>query len=273
MSNWAEGVEKDVIYEDGRENDFYDDDDDDDFDEEEEEFIDEEELWANAKLVRKVEADVDGNQFEVIKKVRQYHVDRPITEVDLRAGLKRFGKATADQSNIVSKEPPLALELGAVDQFERESRNEVKRLLHEVGNTEVKVNDSHLQIIVKEEHLKRQAEMANALKTDAGNRETTWGSNRTNAPKERDSQDFKRRVRVTNVGDNITEDNLRNIFGSDGAVVERVYLPRDRDTNQNKGFAFITFKEVSMAEQILKRHDYKFKNVVMHVTRALELKQ
>ncbi|CCW60672.1 unnamed protein product [Phytomonas sp. EM1] len=271
MSNWAEGVEEDVIYKDGRENDFYDDEED-ELEEEEEDFINEEELWADAKLVREVEADMDGNQFEVIKKVRQYHVDRPITEVDIRAAFKRFGKGTSDQSQIVSKEAPLALELGSVDQFERESRNEVKRFMNEVSNTDVKVPDLHLQIIVKEENLKRQAEAAKASKVDSSNGETTWGSNRTSAPKERDTQDFKRRVRVTNVGDNITEENLRAIFSENNCVVERIYLPRDRDTKQNKGFAFITFSDASMAERTFKRRDYKFKNVVMRVAMALDQK-
>lgn len=71
--------------------------------------------------------------------------------MDIRAKFAPYGKAKEDQSMLISHEAPMALEMGDADQFERESRNEVKRMLNEAMTMEVKVKDPHLQIVVRKE--------------------------------------------------------------------------------------------------------------------------
>lgn len=264
MSTWADDFNDNDVYEEIN----YD--DQEDASSPADNYADVEELWALADVVTEFEVDMDGNRFEVVKKVRKYHVDHPTTPADIRAKFATFGKGTANQSTLVSHEPPMALELGPVDQYERESRNEVKRMLHESSNATVEVKDKHLAIVEKREQTKKQeasAQRGTAAASSSG-AGATWASNRTStAPRDRDA-DVKRRVRVTNVADDITIDNLSTIFSVDGCEVEHVFLPRDKTTGNNKGFAFITFRDQSMAEKILKRQRVMFKNVVLQLAKA-----
>lgn len=278
MSNWVDEVDLDHRFDDGSSESSVGDNDHDDYDDEhnEEDRRNMEAQWEHAEVVREMEQDADGNSFEVIKKVRKYHVDRPIAPFDLRAKFVRFGKATGDQHLLVAKEPPLALEMGTVDSYERESRNEVKRFMHELSNTEVKITDPAYASVVKEERLRKQQDEghATASPTTEGGATATWGANRGTATKSSaaardDDGEALRKVRVTNLNDNITETNLRTIFGTDGMVVDRLFYPTDRDTGRVLGYAFITFEDRWMAEEALKKEKLRFKNVVINVSKAI----
>jgi translation initiation factor 3 subunit G len=54
-------------------------------------------------------------------------------------------------------------------------------------------------------------------------------------------------LRVNNMSDSVTEDDLRDVFGRHG-YISRVYLARDRDTGDPKGFAYVTFDDRRSAE-------------------------
>lgn len=282
MTTWANNSDEDIIYDDGQirypdgaEDDGYDDyDDEEDFDDT---ALNIEEQWANAEVVQEFEVDSEGRRYEVIKKVRRYHVDRPVTAADLRARFAHFGKGTTDQKNLVSKEPPLALEMGTVDEYERKSRDEVKRMLFEVSTMDVKVTDPKFAIVEKEERIQKQQREGHAAAspTEGGSGAATWGGSRGTATKtSRDEDpDVARRVRITNLSDNITENNLRMIFGIDDMVVDRVFLPTDKTTGKVLGYAFITFKDKWMAENALSKKSLKFKNVVLNVCKAVAKKE
>lgn len=260
MSNWADGLADLAEYDDGENYDR-----DADY---EEGYVDHAALWANAKTVVEYEADFEGNRYEVTKKVRTYHVDRPTTAADLRAKFKPFNKGDTDQSMLVSREPPLALEIGTVDQFERETRNEVKRLIHESSSVDVKVSDPHLAIIEKMEQAKKQAGPTKLTASPTEGADKTWGANRSSNV-QRDSDDiYKRRIRVTNVADYITQTELQTLFDIDGCEVERVFLPSDKVTHRHLGFAFITFRDANMVDRCLRRKRINFKNSVLILSRA-----
>jgi translation initiation factor 3 subunit G len=57
-------------------------------------------------------------------------------------------------------------------------------------------------------------------------------------------------VRVTNLSDDITETDLRDLFGKFGRL-QRVFLAKDRTTHESKGFAFINFERQEDAEQAI----------------------
>jgi len=72
-------------------------------------------------------------------------------------------------------------------------------------------------------------------------------------------------LRVTNLSDSVTEDDLRDLFGRFGRVV-RCYLAKDRVTRESRGFAFIHFetrKEAERAMQALNGHGYD--NLILRV--------
>ncbi|KAL7696069.1 hypothetical protein N2W54_003398 [Lotmaria passim] len=248
MSNWADQAQEEEVYEEIASNNSYN-----------SEFEDPKTSWANAKTETTHEADADGNTYIVTRKVRQYHVDRPIVTADLRAHLKKFGKGLGDQSAMVSTEPPLALEMGSVDQWERETRAEVKRMIHEASSMEVVVKDEHLRVIRDLEEKDKKA----APRTAAAG--STWGSV-TSKPSDTREQ-LSSGIRVRNLSDDITQENLSRIFEGFGWTAKSVRVPRG-DNNQTRGFAFVIFDEPWMADAAIKIGKFHFKNVVLDVSRA-----
>ncbi|KAK7196816.1 RNA recognition motif (RRM, RBD, or RNP domain) [Novymonas esmeraldas] len=217
--------------------------------------------WDTAKTETIVEVDAEGNRYEVVRKVRSYHVDRPITLADIRAKLGHFGKGRGDQSTLASVEPPLALEMGSVDQYERESRAEVKRMIHEASSIDVVVKDEHLRMVRDmEEKLKKDPKAARA---SGGT--STWGAVASKATDNREQ--LTTGIRIRNLSDDITQENLSRIFEGRGWITKNVRIPRG-DNNQTRGFAFVIFEEAWMADAAIKEARFHFKNVVLDVSRA-----
>ncbi|KPI87075.1 hypothetical protein ABL78_3837 [Leptomonas seymouri] len=248
MSNWADQAqEEEEFYGDVASNNSF-----------ASEYEDPKASWANAKTETSHEADADGNTYIVTRKVRQYHVDRPIVAADLRSRLKHFGKGLGDQSTLVSTEPPLALEMGSVDQWERETRTEVKRMIHEASNMEIVVKDEHLRVIRELEERDKKS----APRTAASG--STWGS----VSKQTDTREqMSTGIRIRNLSDDVTQENLSRIFEGLGWSAKSVRIPRG-DNNQTRGFAFVIFDEPWMADAAIKKGKFRFKNVVLDVSRA-----
>ena len=59
-------------------------------------------------------------------------------------------------------------------------------------------------------------------------------------------------LRVTNVSEDATEDDLRDLFSRFGRV-HRVYIGRDRETGIGKGYAFVSFEDRTVAEKAMHR--------------------
>lgn len=225
----------------------------------------EEAIWDSIKPITVRDVDEAGNRTETVKKIRVFAVTRAIRPNDLRDRLVPFGKAKSmvDEESLISKEPPLALELGSADKCERESRAEVKRLLGEY---------------LDEFRLSGKDSAAQGGDEDGGERadggETgTWGNNRsTMASRNRAgghaSSEVRRRVRVCNVSDDIGERDLRNIFSANGATVDRVFLAVDKETGNNRGYAFITFTEEKWVDVAVRQRRFHYRNVVLSVSYA-----
>lgn len=75
-------------------------------------------------------------------------------------------------------------------------------------------------------------------------------------------------VRVTNLSEDIRERDLQELFGAFGPL-ERVYLAKDKITNQSKGFAFISYKFKEHALQAINHlHGYGYDNLILSVEMA-----
>ncbi|KAH8116032.1 translation initiation factor 3, RNA-binding subunit [Phellopilus nigrolimitatus] len=59
-------------------------------------------------------------------------------------------------------------------------------------------------------------------------------------------------LRVTNVSEDTEDQDLRELFSNFGRVV-RVYIGRDRETGQGKGYAFVSFEDRANAERALQK--------------------
>ncbi|ANB13026.1 Tif35p [Sugiyamaella lignohabitans] len=72
-------------------------------------------------------------------------------------------------------------------------------------------------------------------------------------------------LRVTNLSEDIVEDELRHLFGRMGRIV-RCHLVRDRETGRNRGFAFVSYETRDVAERACEKlNGYAFDNLIMHV--------
>lgn len=61
-------------------------------------------------------------------------------------------------------------------------------------------------------------------------------------------------LRVTNLSEDTTDDDVRDLFGRFGRIT-KLYLGKDQVTGLCRGFAFVTFETRSSAEKALEKVD------------------
>ncbi|KAF9515707.1 hypothetical protein BS47DRAFT_1293517, partial [Hydnum rufescens UP504] len=72
-------------------------------------------------------------------------------------------------------------------------------------------------------------------------------------------------LRVTNVSEDASEDDLRELFARFGRVA-RVFIGKDRETGIGKGFAFVSFEEKAHAQKALeKMHGFGYDSLILSV--------
>ena len=82
---------------------------------------------------------------------------------------------------------------------------------------------------------------------------------------DRRERDDSNTLRVTNLSEDTTDDDLRDLFGRFGRI-SRVFLAKDRETNRTKGFAFVSFHERSDAVRAMEKLDKKgYDNLIIRV--------
>lgn len=79
------------------------------------------------------------------------------------------------------------------------------------------------------------------------------------------SRDELPTLRVTNLSEEVEEDDLRQLFGRFGRVT-RVFVGRDRETGRGKGFAFVSFEMFADADQARQKVDgFGYANLILSV--------
>jgi translation initiation factor 3 subunit G len=82
---------------------------------------------------------------------------------------------------------------------------------------------------------------------------------------DRRERDDSNTLRVTNLSEDTTDDDLRDLFGRFGRI-SRVFLAKDRETNRTKGFAFVSFHERADAIRAMEKLDKKgYDNLIIRV--------
>jgi len=72
-------------------------------------------------------------------------------------------------------------------------------------------------------------------------------------------------LRVTNVSEDASEDDLRELFQRFGRVA-RVFIGKDRETGIGKGFAFVSFEEKAHAQKAMeKMHGFGYDSLILSV--------
>ena len=79
------------------------------------------------------------------------------------------------------------------------------------------------------------------------------------------SRDDLPTLRVTNISEDVQENDLRDLFGTFGRVA-RVYVGRDRETGAGKGFAFVSFEDRAVAQRAMeKMHGRGYDNLILNI--------
>jgi len=72
-------------------------------------------------------------------------------------------------------------------------------------------------------------------------------------------------IRVTNISADTTEDDLRDLFRRFGHT-SRIYLAKDRNTHESRGFAFINYTTREAAQKAIDKLDgYGYDNLILRV--------
>merc|ERR1711920_125089 len=72
-------------------------------------------------------------------------------------------------------------------------------------------------------------------------------------------------LRVTNLSEDCREGDLQDLFGQFGTL-QRVFLAKDMDTYQSKGFAFVTYYTRKDAQEAIdKLHGHGYDNLILSV--------
>jgi translation initiation factor 3 subunit G len=88
-------------------------------------------------------------------------------------------------------------------------------------------------------------------------------SRRAGANPQRFQDDYG--LRVTNLSDEVTEDDLRDLFRPFGHTT-RIFLAKDRFTRLSRGFAFINYESRDAAESAINKLDgHGFDNLILRV--------
>ena len=81
----------------------------------------------------------------------------------------------------------------------------------------------------------------------------------------RSEEDSSNQIRVTNISEDTTENDLRDLFRRFGPT-SRIYLAKDKGTQQSRGFAFITYMNREDAQKAIDRlNGYGYGNLILHV--------
>lgn len=82
---------------------------------------------------------------------------------------------------------------------------------------------------------------------------------------EEDDRDLTPTLRVTNLPEDCTEQDLGDLFRTVGAT-SRIYLAKDRQTNLSRGFAFVSYHLAEDAQKAIDRIDgHRYSNLILHV--------
>lgn len=255
--------------------------------------------WADR--MEKEEVSVDGNIKTVVKHevgdngqmkkiTKVYEIKKVPSGVVLRRGWKKFGDAT-DRDNAsatqVADEIFLTLTMNKEQLEQQDDNDPLKKLgAHQKmvscryckgdhWSTKCPYKDTLGATAMKLDELDPSGGPANApLTAEVG---ASGGSSKYVPPglrgegKKGESMSFQRQhddqaaVRVTNLSEDADENDIRELFKSFGAI-KRVFLAKDRKTQQSKGFAFVHFDHPTEAKKaITNLNGYGYDHLILKV--------
>lgn len=243
-----------------------------------------------------------GDAFKKSTKVKVVVVEKKVYKVsDERRNWKRFGQAareTADECVSVQGNEEIMFE--RVRQHKQTTSEKKATDIQSIMATADKAAISgSLKDILYKKRMERELLRAKGLLKDAekppGEDDKGGAPSSLSAPKpgsyvppslrnrgaggggEGESMQQRRReensVRVTNLSEDVTEDDLMDLFRNFGAV-QRIFLAVDRATGESRGFAFVNFHSREDAERAIKNlNGHGYDNLILKVEWAAPREQ
>jgi len=236
----------------------------------------------------------DGKTYKVTKKIRARTVQNWTNKsIVARQSLEKFGKPKQDpaseKAHIVRSEEDIPIEVTRTpaqvivkDDAEDKFHEESLKLTEEM--TKVKKVWTEMN---RERQLDRDAagtDRATEEKPEGGDKPADGAAAAAGAPgkyvppslrgaaggkaggKGGDmSQQQEASLRITNLSEDCREGDLQDLFGQFGRLA-RVYLAKDQNTFQSRGFAFVTYYSRADAEKAIdKLNGHGYDNLIMQV--------
>eukprot|EP01061_Rhynchopus_euleeides_P034103 TRINITY_DN57802_c0_g1_i1.p2 TRINITY_DN57802_c0_g1~~TRINITY_DN57802_c0_g1_i1.p2 ORF type:complete len:274 (+),score=110.05 TRINITY_DN57802_c0_g1_i1:117-938(+) len=209
-------------------------------------------LADGTKMVSEI-VSKDGGKFKVTKHIKTVTRKRKIYTAaeERQKRWVKFGKAAeGNQSDLTVVCELSRLELGKKEELSKNRvESEIQKMVQKVSNA------AQGNVYAAS---KRSSEETTA---DGDKSKTTYvppggrvGGAGETADGGRPPRDDSATVRITNLSEDISDDDLRGLFHKYGHIT-RSYIAVDRATKERRGFAFITYKTKEEAAEAIKHLD------------------
>ena len=216
-----------------------------------------------------------NDKGEVMKRMiksRVVQIEKRVydTAVERRKNWKKFGDAATERATDAITGQ--ATEEVAFERI-RQKRDEEKKPDFNISmaGTDNKAAAMSLRDMLYKKRMERQLLAAKGLldveRPPDGSKPGTWQPSRARNP-EGDAMQKRRdenSVRVTNLSEDVTEQDLFDLFGAFGPVL-RIFIAKDRDTGESRGFAFVNFVHREDAQRAINKLDgYGYDSLILSV--------
>lgn len=234
-----------------------------------------------------------GDVMKRTTKTRTIKIERKVAgkASERRQNWKKFGDAASERATD-------AITGQATEDIPFERLRNRKQQEEDKGKTEFVVSNagadnkaaaSNLRDLLRQKRMERQLLAAKGLLdverppdedggsgnlAPAGSKPGSWvppslrgkvaGGGEESGSKRRDENS----VRVTNLSEDVTEADLFELFGPFGPI-HRIFIAKDRETGESRGFAFVNFIHRQDAQTAIKTLDgYGYDNLILSVSFA-----
>eukprot|EP01065_Artemidia_motanka_P038520 TRINITY_DN4736_c0_g1_i1.p1 TRINITY_DN4736_c0_g1~~TRINITY_DN4736_c0_g1_i1.p1 ORF type:complete len:239 (+),score=82.00 TRINITY_DN4736_c0_g1_i1:88-804(+) len=205
---------------------------------------------ADVDLGKEYIEEVDGIKYVCIRKAVSKKVFHTATTRIQQ--WKKFGDFLGEPYTPTVAE--VKLELGKAEQLEvKKNEGEIKKKIDTMADVAEKL---------------KPADGVKPAAAADGPQKWQVSTKATSDVAKTSTRDDSNTVRVANLSDQISEDDLRALFQRFGRLI-RVHVGKDPQTHERKGYAFVTFQEESAAEQaIAKLNRHPLNHLILSVSWA-----
>ncbi|EUD66975.1 translation initiation factor 3 subunit G [Plasmodium inui San Antonio 1] len=208
------------------------------------------------KVVTKYSENLKKQTVKVTKKIKEVVIKKKLNkEINNRLNLKNFNIDTCS-SVIVEPTDVVNIEVPKNNLFDFLKGTEYDYLFTEQADKTAKDLKNRFKIFKDEDVEEPKLDDPNKLGVK---RDMLFY-------RSHDTQNKECTVRVTNLSEEVNESELSNLFGRVGQI-SRMFLAKHKETQNSKGFAFITYsnrEEAKRAIEKLNRHG--FENLLLSVS-------